>query len=133
MCPAITKGKTMSNDEIALSKFVVNKVWEVAQTCVDENRKGWFVTMPEFRDAMDSLDFTSEEVGAALAYLELRTCLLAFRNEEGHITGISLIPQRYQCDFCGMWLNTRDDPENHIELCLKQQNKIERNRMLLRE
>ena len=80
----------MNNTEIALSRFVVNKVWEVAQTCVEEGRKGWFVTMQEFRDAMDSLDFTSEEVGAALAYLELRTCLLAFRNEEGHITGISL-------------------------------------------
>lgn len=123
----------MSNDEAILSRFLVNKVWEVAQTCVDESKKGCRVEMPRFRDAMDDWDFTAEEVRAALAYLELRTYLLVFRDEEGHVTGICLIPQRYQCGFCNMWLNTQDDPEAHIDFCLRQQRKIERNRVLLRQ
>ena len=47
-------------------------------------------------------------------------------DEDGHVTGISLVPQRYQCGHCQMWLNMQDDPEDHIDLCLKLQKKIER-------
>jgi hypothetical protein len=121
----------MDNDEVVLSRFVVNKVWQVAQSCLDKSRKGWRVKMLEFRDAMDSLDFTANEVRAALAFLESRMYVFTFTDEDGHVTGISLIPQRHQCAHCNMWLDMQDDAENHIALCLKQQKKIERNRMLL--
>lgn len=121
----------MNNDEIALSKFVVNKVWEIIQTCVDESRKGWRVDMSAFRDAMDSQNFDSREVREALAFLEARTYLITCVDVDGHVTGISLVPQRYQCGHCKMWLNMQDDPEDHINLCLRLQRKIEGNRRLL--
>jgi hypothetical protein len=120
----------MNIDEVGLSRFVVNKVWEVAKACVDESKKGWFVNMQEFRDAMDNLDFTAKEVRAVLAFLELRTCLITFPDGDGHVAGISLVPQRYQCGFCNLWLNMQDEPENHIDLCIRLQRKIERSRKL---
>jgi hypothetical protein len=122
----------MNNNEVVLSKFVVNKVWEVAQSCVDETRKGWFVNMEQFHDAMDGWDFTAEKVRAALEFLESRTYVLPFKDEDGHVTRISLVPQRYQCGHCNMWLDMQRDPEDHIDSCLKRQAKIERNRKLLR-
>lgn len=97
-------------DTLALSKFVVNKVWEIAQACVDGSKKGWFVNLRQFRDAMDSLDFNAEEVRAALAFLEARTYLITLPDDDGHVARISLIPQRYQCGHCNMWLNMPDDP-----------------------
>jgi hypothetical protein len=124
--------KSMSNDELVLNRFVVNKVWEIAQTCLDENKKGWFVNMAEFRDAMDSLDFTANEVRAALSYLEARSVVITFLDADGGVARISCVPQRYRCRFCNMWVNTQDDPEGHIDHCLKQQKKIERNKELLR-
>ena len=124
--------KSMNNDEVVLNTFVVNKVWEVAQSCVDETRKGWFVNMSEFRDAMDSLDFTADEVNASLSYLEARSFVITFLDADGCIAGISCVPQRYRCRFCKMWLNTQSDPEAHIDLCLRLQRKIERYRMLLK-
>lgn len=120
----------MNNDEIVLRKSVVNEIWRVAQTCIDENRKRWRVMMPRFRDAMDALDFTAKEVRAALAYLEARTFVITFLEEDGGFAGIYVVPQRYRCEFCGMWLNTQDDPETHIDLCLRLQRKMERNRKL---
>jgi len=122
----------MNNDETVISRFVVSKVLEIAETCVDGSKKGWFVDMQQFRDAMDSQNFDSKEVREALAFLEARTYLITLSDEDGHVTGISLVPEQYRCDFCRMWLNTRDDPEDHIERCLKQQKKIGRNRKLLR-
>ena len=92
----------MNNDEVVLSRFVVNKVWQVAQACVDKSRKGWRVGMPDFRDALDSLDFTAKEVRATLAFLELRMYVFAFTDEDSHVTGISLVPQQYRCEFCNM-------------------------------
>jgi hypothetical protein len=120
----------MSNDEVVLNRFVVNKVWEIAQICLDENKKGWFVNMRQFRDAMDSLDFTANEVRAALSYLQTRMILLVFLDEEGHVLRISLVPQRYQCVHCKMWLDMQDNPEDHIDLCLRLQKRIEMNRKL---
>lgn len=121
----------MTISELTLSRFVVNKVWEIIQTCVDESRKGWFVTMPEFRDAMGSQNFDGKEVREALEFLEARTYLILFPDADGHVARISLVPQRYQCGHCRMWLNMQDDPEGHIDLCLKQQKKIEMSRKLV--
>jgi hypothetical protein len=56
--------------------------------------------------------------------------LIAFPGEDGHITGISLVPQWYPCEFCKMPLYIQDDPESHIDLCLRRQKKIEMNRKL---
>jgi hypothetical protein len=120
MYPINTKEiKSMSNDGVVLNRFVVNKVWEIAQTCLDENKKGWFVNMAEFRDAMDSLDFTANEVRAALSYLEARSVVITFLDADGGVAGISCVPQRHRCEFCNMWVNTQDDPESHIDRCLK--------------
>jgi hypothetical protein len=121
----------MTNNEVVLRKSVVNKVLEIAQRCVDEKRKGWRVQMPLFWDAMDDMSFSGKEVRDALAFLETRMYVVTFTDEDGSVTGISLVPQRYQCGFCNMWLNMQDEPENHIDLCLRRQAKIERNRMLL--
>ena len=109
----------MSNDEVVLSRSVVGKVLEVARACVDEKRKGWFVNMKQFRDAMDGLNLDSREVSEALAYLEARMYVITFPDADGQVTKISVVPQRYQCHHCKMWLNMQDDPEDHIELCLK--------------
>ena len=126
------QGKLVNSDEVVLSRFLVNKVLEVAQSCIDDSRKGWRVKMPDFRDAMDSLDFTANEVRAAFSHLQVRTLVITSLNAEGGVAGISLVPQRYQCGHCNMWLNMQDEPEHHIDLCVKQQKKIERHRELLK-
>ena len=121
----------MNNEDIVLRESVVNKVLEVAQTCVDAKRKGWFVSMPRFWSAMDEICFTGKEVREALAFLAARMYVIVFPDEDGQGGRISLVPQRYQCGFCYMWLNMQDEPEHHIDTCLKRQAKIERNRKLL--
>ena len=55
----------------------VNKVWEVAQDCLDENKKGWWVRMEEFGEAMDALYFGGKQVGEALDELECRAYVIA--------------------------------------------------------
>jgi hypothetical protein len=120
----------MNNDEIALSEWVVNKVLEIAEACVDESRKGWRVKMGEFDDAMDSQDIDSRELREALALLDSTTYIIPFRDEDGNIAGISVIPQRFQCGHCKMWLNMQDDYEEHIDLCLRVQRKREMYRKL---
>jgi hypothetical protein len=120
----------MNNDEIVIRKWVVNKVLQVVQQCVDESRKGWRVKIREFNDAMDDLGFTGEEVRAALAYLRARMYVITLLNSDGSVTGISLVPQWYPCEFCKMPLYIQDDPEGHIDLCLRRQAKIKRNRKL---
>jgi hypothetical protein len=54
-----------------------------------------------------------------------------FPDEDGQVGRISLVPQRYQCGFCYMWLDMQDEPEHHIDTCLKRQAKIERNQNLV--
>lgn len=115
----------MDNDEVVLNRFIVNRVLEVAQACVDHRRKGWRVMMPDFRDAMDSLDFAAKEIHAALVYLEARSFVITFPDADDGVAGIYVVPQRYRCGFCKMWLNTRDNPERHIEPCERQQRKTE--------
>jgi hypothetical protein len=75
--------KNMSNDEVVLSGSVVGKVLEVARACVDEKRKGWFVNMKQFRDAMDGLNLDSREVSEALAYLKARMYVITFPDADG--------------------------------------------------
>ena len=121
----------MTNDEIVIHKSVVNKVWEVAQACVDEKKKGWRVQMPIFWDAMDNLGFSGKEVRAILAFLAARMYVIVFRDEDGHVAGISLVPQQYRCWHCNSLLDMQDDIRRHFDDCRKRQAKIERNRKLL--
>ena len=121
----------MTNKEIVIRKSVVSKVLEVAQACVNESKKGWRVQMPIFWDAMDEICFTGKEVREALAFLAARMYVIVFPDEDGQGGRISLVPQRYQCGFCYMWLDMQDEPEHHIDTCLKRQAKIERNRKLV--
>jgi len=121
----------MNNEDIVLRESVVNKVLEVAQTCVDAKRKGWFVSMPRFWSAMDEICFTGKEVREALAFLAARMYVIVFLDDDGQIAGISMVPQRYRCGHCNMLLDMQDDFVDHIDLCLKRQRKIERNPLLL--
>jgi hypothetical protein len=84
----------MNHDEVVLNRFVVTNIWEVAQACVEESKKGWFVTMPEFRDAMNALDFTAKEVRATLSYLEARTYVITLPDEDGHVRLLYFHPTR---------------------------------------
>ena len=120
----------MTNKEIVIRKSVVSKVLEVAQACVNESKKGWRVQMPIFWDAMDEICFTGKEVREALAFLAARMYVIVFLDDDGQVAGISLVPQRYQCGFCNMWLGMQDDFVDHIDICLKRQAKIARNRKL---
>ena len=121
----------MSNDEVVLSGSVVGKVLEVARACVDEKRKGWFVNMKQFRDAMDALNLDSREVSEALAYLKARMYVITFPDADGGGTKISVVPQWHQCRFCKMWLDMQDEREHHIDDCLRRQAKMARNLRLL--
>ena len=121
----------MTNKEIVIRKSVVSKVLEVAQACMDDKRKGWFVSMPKFWSAMDAFNFGSRDVRAALAFLALRMYVIVFLDDDGQIAGISMVPQRYRCGHCNMLLDMLDDFVDHIDICLKQQKKIERNPLLL--
>jgi hypothetical protein len=119
-------------EEVVLRKSTVNTVLRVAQACSDESRRGWRVKMHQFNNAMDDNDISSKEVRTALAFLQSRMYVLAFLDSDGQVTGISLVPQRYPCEFCNMVLYIQDDPESHIDVCLRRQKKIERNRALLK-
>ena len=122
----------MSNDEVVLNNFAIKTVWEVAEACVDHSRKGWCVNMQKFHSAFDGWNFTPEEVRAALDWLAWSLHVIPFWDADDHITELSVVPQRYQCGHCNMWLDMQEDPEDHIDLCLKLQKKIKRNKELLR-
>ena len=121
----------MITDPVVLRKSTVKKVLEVAQQCVAEKRKGWFVQMPLFWAALDDCGYTGKEVREALGFLQQRTYFIVFLDEDGHAARISLVPQRFRCWHCNMLLDMQDDFVDHIGLCLKRQAKIARNRKLL--
>jgi hypothetical protein len=121
----------MNSDEIVLRNFIINKVLQVAQACVDESRKGWRVKLPLFKDAMDAFNFSSREVREVLAFLEAKMYMIVFLDEDGHVAGISLVPQKYRCWQCNGLLDMQDDIRRHFDDCRKRQAKIERNRKLL--
>ena len=121
----------MNSDDILIRQSVVSKILQVAEACVDTKRKGWFVKMPVFWGAMDDLGFTGNEVRATLAFLQARMFLIAFTDEEGQVTGISLVPQQYRCSNCNMLLDMQSDIRRHFDDCRKRQAKIKRNRELL--
>ena len=121
-----------NEEEVVLRKSVANTVLRVAQACLDESRKGWRVKMRQFNDAMDDNGISSKDVRAALEFLQLRMFLIAFLDADGNVASISVVPQHYQCEFCKMLLYIQDDPEDHIDVCLKRQKKIERNRRSIR-
>lgn len=106
--------------------YLINKVWEIANDCSDEGNKGRRVRLRDFWEATDALDFGRKQVRGALDELERRAHVLTFADEDGHISAIRIVPQRYQCWHCGMWLGMQDDPEGHVDFCLRRQAKIER-------
>lgn len=113
----------MTNGETAIRESVINKVLQVAQACVDEKKKGWFVKMPAFWGAMDHLGFSGKDVRAVLAFLAARMYVIVFRDEDGHVAGISLVPQQYRCLHCIGLLNMQDDIRHHFDDCRKRQAK----------
>lgn len=120
----------MNNDEIAIRMSTVNKVLQVAQQCADESKKGWFVRMSMFWNAMDAFNIGSREVREVLALLQARMHVITFLDGDGHITGISVTPQWFRCWHCNGLLNMQDGILPHLGDCWKRQQKIERNRKL---
>jgi hypothetical protein len=112
-------------------QYLLNKVLEVAHACVDEKKKGWRVRMGDFHDAMDDLGFDGKDVREALGFLQQRAYVITFIGEDGHVAGISLVPQRYRCWQCDMLLDMQDETEDHIQDCMKRQQKFQRNRKLV--
>lgn len=121
----------MNNDEIAIRMSTVNKVLQVAQQCVDPNKRGWFLRMPVFWDAMDGFNFGGREVRAVLAFLQAKMYVIVVPDEDSHIAGITLVPERYRCWHCNMLLDIQDSIRRHFDDCRKRQVKIERGRKLL--
>ena len=121
----------MINSELRIRESVVSKVFEIAEQCVDESKKGWRVKMSVFWEAMDAFHFSGREVRAAFAYLSVRMYLIAFPGEDGHVAGISLVPQQYRCWHCNGSLSLQDDIRRHYDDCRKRQVKIQRNHELL--
>ena len=89
------------------------------------------VKIPAFWGAMEHLGFTGREGRAVLAHLSARMYMIVFPDEDGHVAGISLVPQQYRCWQCNGLLNMQDDIRLHFDDCRKRQAKIERNRKLL--
>jgi len=121
----------MNTDETVLRKSVVNKVFEIAEACLDGDKRGWRVRMPVFWGAMDAFDFSSIEVREALAFLSARMYVIVFADEDGHVAGISVVPQQYRCWHCNGLLNMQDGILPHLGDCRKRQAKIQRDRELL--
>ena len=90
------------------------------------------VKIPAFWGAMEHLGFSGRDVRAVLAFLAARMYVIVFRDEDGHVAGISLVPQQYRCWQCNMLLDMQSDIRFHFEDCRKRQAKIARNRKLLR-
>src|SRR5665213_3988812 len=81
------------------------------------------VKIPAFWGAMEHLGFTGREGRAVLAHLSARMYMLVFPDEDGHVAGISLVPQQYRCWQCNGLLNMQDDIRLHFDDCRKRQAK----------
>ncbi|MGB0073618.1 MAG: hypothetical protein WBP71_11770 [Terracidiphilus sp.] len=121
----------MNSDGIVLRESVVSKVFEIAEQCVDESKKGWRVKMSVFWEAMDAFDFSGREVREALAILAAKMYVIVFPDEDGEVARLSLLPQEFRCWHCNGLLDIQDDIRRHFDDCRKRQAKIQRNRKLL--
>jgi hypothetical protein len=85
------------------------------------------VNLAEFRDALDGWEFDRQEAYAALGELERKNYLLTMtRGEDDKITTIIISPPIYRCPDCRLMVSSREDWEDHLPACLRQQAKMRR-------
>lgn len=113
----------MNSEEL----FIVRKVWEFVEQCAEQRGRCRWVRMTDFWDALDSWGIGKEESYTALRQLEGRYYLvLMTRGEEGAITDIVITPETYRCPDCRLMVCSRQDLEDHLPDCLRQQAKLRR-------
>ena len=109
------------------SVFIVRKVWELVELCAERRRRCQWVNMDDFRNACESWEIGRKEAYAGLWELERRNYLLTMnRGEDGEITGIVVTPPTYRCHRCRLMVSSRQDWEDHLPDCLRQQKKMRR-------
>lgn len=108
-------------------RWVVRKVWELVELCAEERKRGRWVNMADFHNALDCWEIGRKEANAALRQLEQGNYLLAMcRGEDDEITDIIITPPTYRCPDCRLMVSSRRDLEDHWPDCLRQQAKLRR-------
>ncbi len=108
-----------------ISKFAVSKVLELVELCSEKRRHCRWVNLDDFRNACDSWEIGRKEACAALRWLEQRNYLLVMiRGEDDTITDIVITPGRFRCNHCRLMISSRQDWEDHLPACLRQQEKM---------
>jgi hypothetical protein len=108
-------------------RFTVRKVWELVELCAEQRGRCHRVNMDDFRNAIDGWEIGRKEAYAALWELERRNYLLTMtRGEDGEITAIVFTPPVYRCPDCRLMVSSRQDWEDHLPICLRQQAKMRR-------
>jgi hypothetical protein len=88
------------------SKFILRKLWELAQLCAEKRGRGRWINMRDFRDALDCSQIGWKEAHAGLSVLEQRNYLLLMtRGEDGEITDIAITPPTYRCHGCRLMVS----------------------------
>ena len=109
------------------SRFIVRKVWKLAQLCAEQRRRFRWVNLAEFRDALDGWEIDRKEAYAALRELERKNYLLVMtRGRDDEITDVVITPDRFRCHACRLMVSSRLDWEDHLPGCLRQQEKMRR-------
>jgi hypothetical protein len=108
-----------------ISKFAVSKVLELVELCAEQRRHCRWVNMEDFRNALDSCEIGRKDAYCALRELEQGIYLLTMtRGEDDEITDIVITPPTYRCHACRLIVSSRQDWEDHLPDCLRQQDKL---------
>jgi hypothetical protein len=108
-----------------ISIFAVRKVWELVELCADQRRRCRWVDLDDFRNAVDSWQIGRKEAYAVLRELERRNYLLTMTSgEDDDITDIVITPPIYRCHGCRLIVSSREDWEDHLPDCRRQQKKM---------
>jgi hypothetical protein len=107
--------------------FIVRKVWELVELCAEKRGRCRWVNMHDFGNALDSWEIDRKRAYAALRVLEQKNYLVTMtRAEDDEITNIVITPPTYRCIECRLMVSSRQDWEDHLPDCLRQQEKLRR-------
>jgi hypothetical protein len=110
-----------------INKFVVSKVLELVELCSEKRRHCRWVNLDDFRNACDSWEIDRKDAYGALRELEGKNYLLTMtRGEDDTITDIVITPETFRCNHCRLVVSSRQDWEDHLPDCLRQQAKMRR-------
>jgi hypothetical protein len=105
--------------------FVVRKVWELVELCAGQRKRGRWVNMDDFHNALESWEIGSKEANAGLLELEQRNYLVTMnREDDDEITDIIITPPQYRCPDCRLMVSSRQNWEDHLPDCRRQQAKM---------